>query len=95
MKERFPRFPFEEGEKEMEMPCEVCGELGHSLEECPRLSKKTKEEVEKILADERLKKRIMMERQMERGQDVEDNRGQDVEDNIRGKEGGEGYKENI
>jgi len=79
------RFPFGKGEKEMEMPCKGCGELGHSLEECPRLSK---EEVERRLTEERLKQERMMESQIERGQGVEGNI-------IRGKEGEEGYKKNI
>jgi hypothetical protein len=55
MKERFPRFPFEEGEKKMEMPCEGCGELGHSFENCPKLTEEQREEIRRRLEEKQQK----------------------------------------
>jgi DNA-binding transcriptional MerR regulator len=59
------RFPFEK-KNIMEMPCEGCGELGHSFENCPKLTEEQREEIRRKLRE----KRQMIEKNIEK--DIED-----------------------
>ena len=45
------------------MPCEGCGELGHSLENCPNLTREQKEEIGRRLEE----KKRTMEQNIEEG----------------------------
>ena len=56
------RFPFEK-KNIMEMPCEGCGELGHSFENCPKLTEEQKEEIRRKLEE----KRQMIEKNIDEG----------------------------
>jgi len=56
------RFPFGK-ENIMEMPCEGCGELGHSFENCPKLTEEQKEEIRRKLEE----KRQMIEKNIDEG----------------------------
>jgi len=56
------KFPFEK-KNIMEMPCEGCGELGHSLENCPNLTREQKEEIGRRLEE----KKRTMEQNIEEG----------------------------
>jgi len=47
----------------MEMPCEGCGELGHSFENCPKLTEEQKEEIRRRLEEKKRK----MEQNIEEG----------------------------